>query len=66
MWAVEASQVTEADDVNKAAEVSKGPKITTEDLGVIQVLEFNLFGCYLGVFKKVTLAGLNSLQQKSY
>ena len=40
---MEASEVAEADEVNEDAEVSKGSKITTGDLGVIQVLEFSLF-----------------------
>ena len=40
---MEASEVAEADEVNEAAEVSIGSKITTEDFRVIQVLEFSLF-----------------------
>ena len=40
---MEASEVAEADEVNEAAEVFKGSKITTEDFRVIQVLEFSLF-----------------------
>jgi hypothetical protein len=33
-------------EVNEAAKVSKGSKITTEDFKVIQALEFSLFWCF--------------------
>ena len=39
--AVEANKVAEASEVNEAAVVSKACTITTEDLRVILVLEFN-------------------------
>ena len=41
--AVEASEGSEAAEVNEAGEVSKAWKITTVDLRVFQVLEFNNF-----------------------
>ena len=45
-WAlevVEASEVAEAAEVNEVGEVSKTQKITTVDLRVFQVLEFDNF-----------------------
>ena len=40
---MEASEVAEADDVNEAAEVFKGSKISNDDFRFIQVVEFSLF-----------------------
>ena len=47
---MEASEVAEADEVNEAADVSKGSKITIEDL--IQALEFSWFCYYFDVSKE--------------